>query len=64
MGLTNPNFSEWLYYFKLDVAHLTQFQYSMLSLMGAILLSVGVAVYSIWLKEVETRTLLTIALCV
>ena len=24
-GLTNPNFTEFLYYFKLDVAKLTQF---------------------------------------
>ena len=64
MGLTCPNFNEWLYYFNLEVANLTQFQYSILSLIGAILLSVGVAVYSIWLKEVETRTLMTIALCV
>lgn len=36
----------------------------MLALVGAVFISIGVIIYSVWLKQTETRTLLTIALLV
>ena len=64
VGITKTNYNEYMYYFKLEVADLTQFQYAMLTIVGTIFLTIGVMVYSIWLKHYETRTLLTITLMV
>ena len=61
-GLTYPTFTEFLYYFKLEVLGLTQFQYALLALVGSISMFVGIMVYSIWLKEAETRTLILISI--
>lgn len=55
---------EYMYFFKTEVAGLSQFQYGILNITGSIFMAVFAIFYSIWLKHYETRTLLTIGLFV
>ena len=62
VGITRSNSKQFLYYWKLDVADLTQFQFAMLSLIGNVFFLIGILIYSIWMKHMETRTLLLLSL--
>ena len=64
IGITRINYMEYMYYFKTEVAGLTQFQFGILSIAGSIFMAIFAIFYSIWLKHFETRTLLTIGLFV
>ena len=63
-GLFRANFTDYLYYFKLDVIQLTQFQYALLALVGSVLTTAGIMIYSIFLRKKETRTLVVISILV
>ena len=62
LGITKPMFTDYMYFFKLEEAKLTQFQYAILQLVGAIFVTIGVLMYTFWMKNFETRTLLGIAI--
>ena len=64
VGLLRPSFTDYLYYFKLEVIKLTQFQYALLALVGSIFTTIGIIIYSVCLKKKETRTLVRISIIV
>jgi len=57
-GMVVPNYIEFMYFFKLDVVGFSQFTYSMLLLLGAVALTLGIVAYSLWLKGAEMQTLM------
>jgi len=56
-GLTVPNFSEFMYYFKTEVLGFSQMTYSLITLIGACSLLFGVILYQKFFSHLETRTL-------
>ena len=52
-----PNFGTFDYYFMLDVVGITQFQYSMISVLHYACMFVGSYIFRRWLKDFEIRTL-------
>lgn len=60
-GLTVPRYDEFMYYFQLDILGFSQFQYALLSLIGAIFMLIGSIVYSKCLKRFESRNLIGFA---
>ncbi len=61
IGITVPRFDDYLYYYKTGPAGFTQFQYSMLTLMGACALIIGIALYQRFFKDTEPRTMIAFA---
>lgn len=57
-GLTNPSFSDFGYFFMLNVIGLSKFMFAMITLVGSLCSMVGVVIYEAFLKEVEVRWLL------
>ena len=55
-----PNFSSFGYYFMMDVAHVSQFTYSMLGLVGYVCLFIGTWLFHRFFKHYEMRTLILI----
>lgn len=52
-----PNFGGFDYYFMLDVVGITQFQYSMISVLHYFCMFIGSFLFKRWLKDFEVRTL-------
>ena len=52
-----PSFGVYDYYFLLDVVGVTQFQYSMLSVLHFVCILIGSYLFRRWLKDIELRTL-------
>jgi hypothetical protein len=59
-----PSFGEVDYFFQLNVAKITQFQYSLLALIGSFTLFFGTLIYNKWFQEWEVRTVYFIAMCI
>mmetsp|Transcript_13088 Transcript_13088/g.22088 ORF Transcript_13088/g.22088 Transcript_13088/m.22088 type:complete len:291 (+) Transcript_13088:622-1494(+) len=58
VGLVEPSFGDFWYYFQLNVIKFTKFQYAMFGVLGYASLSLGTLYYNLYLKEHEVRTLL------
>ena len=56
-ALLVPNFGAFDYYFMLDVVGITQFQYSMISVLHYFCMFIGSYLFKRWLKDFEVRTL-------
>ena len=56
-ALLVPNFGSFDYYFMLDVVGVTQFQYSMISVLHYFCMFIGSYLFKRWLKDFEVRTL-------
>ena len=56
-ALLVPNFGGFDYYFMLDVVGITQFQYSMISVLHYLCMFIGSYLFRRWLKDFEVRTL-------
>ena len=59
-GALVPSFSSFGYYFMMDVAKVSQFNYSMLGLVGFVCLFFGTWLFQKYFKHYEMRTLLLI----
>jgi len=57
-GLTNPSFSDFGYFFLLNVVGVSKFMFAMITLIGQVCSIIGVVIYELALKEVEVRTVL------
>jgi len=57
-GLISPSFSQFSYFFYLKVCGVTQFEYSMLGVIGQCCCIIGAWFYRNRLKHMETRTIL------
>jgi len=55
-GVTNPNFTDFMYYFKLDVVGFSQFQYSILVLIGFGALLIGTVLYQAKISKFTLKT--------
>lgn len=63
-GLIIPNFSDYLYYYQINITHFSKFEYSMITLLGFIALLVSSLVYNWCFKNIEERILLSLAMIV
>jgi hypothetical protein len=61
LGATVPNFSSFLYYYQINETGFTQFEYSMLQMIGYATLITGSALFNIYLKEREFTVMMIIA---
>lgn len=61
LGGIIPYFGSYLYYYQIDVTGFTQFEYSMLSLIGYATLITGSIAFNLLLKESEFTTMMIIA---
>ena len=57
-GLTNPDFSDFTYFFLLNVIGVSKFMFAMLALIGQIASVIAVMIYEKFLKSVEVRTVI------
>ena len=55
-AIFSPGFSEFMYFFQLDVVKLSKFQYAMFGVLGYASLTFGTLFYNLYLKEMEVRT--------
>lgn len=60
-GLTSPSFSEYFYFFQMNVIKFSKFQYAMLGVLGYASLTLGTMFYNRFLSEKEIRFSLQIA---
>ncbi len=58
LGFTVPRFDDFMYYFKTGPAGFSQFTYSLLSLVGAVALLLGIGIYERWFKLTEPRIMI------
>lgn len=56
-----PSFGAYLYYYQIEVTGFTQWQYSLLSLIGYATLTTGSICYSIYFKESEFSSMILLA---
>ena len=64
MGCSVPNFTDFLYYYQIEVTGFTQIEYSLLQVLSYITLFVSTFIYSGLLKEWETRTMMLTAMVI
>lgn len=57
-GLTNPSFSDFTYYFLMNVIGLSKFWFAMIVLIGQVCMLIGVVLYELFLKRTEVRLIL------
>jgi len=57
-GFTNPQFTDFTYFFLLNVIGLSKFMFAMITLIGQVCSVIGVIIYALFLKKVETRWVL------
>lgn len=62
IGFTVPRFDDFMYYFKIGPAGFSQFSYSILTLLGAIALIIGIMIYQRYFKDTEPRTMIGMAI--
>jgi hypothetical protein len=63
-GLTVPHFGDFMYYFKTEVLGFSQMTYSLITLIGACTLLLGVIMYHKFFSHLETRYLYTISIAI
>lgn len=61
LGAIVPNFSSFLYYYQIEVTGFTQFEYSMLQMIGYATLITGSVLFNVYLKEREFTVMMIIA---
>lgn len=61
MGCIVPTFQSYMYYYYINIAEFTQFQFSMIRLVSYVTLIVGAVVYNVFLSKSEFRLMLIIA---
>ena len=54
-GITSPSFSEYFYFFQMNVIKFSKFQYAMLGVLGYASLTLGTMFYNRFLSEKEIR---------
>ena len=64
MGCSVPNFTDFLYYYQIEVTGFTQIEYSLLQVLSYITLFVSTFIYSGLLKEWETRSMMLTAMII
>ena len=62
IGFTVPRFDDFLYYYKTGPAGFSQLTYSLLTLLGALALVIGIFLYQKYFKETEVRTMIGLAM--
>lgn len=64
MGSTIPNFTDFLYYYQIEVTGFTQIEYSLLQVLSYVTLFVSTFIYSGFLKGWEIRNMMLMALII
>jgi len=64
MGITVPSFGDFNYYFIIEVLQISKFVLSLLAIVGFVTLLIGIAIYSKYLEDKETRTLIKFAILI
>ena len=57
-GLVTPRFSQFSYFFMLNVAHITKFQFAMFGVISRACHIIGTVIYKNYFKQTETRTVI------
>lgn len=57
-GLLSPRFGQFSYFFMLNVAHITKFQFAMFGVISRACHILGTVIYKNYFKETETRTVI------
>ena len=60
-GLTGPSFSEFMYFYQMEIVKFSKWEYAMLNVMGYATMFLGTLYYNMYLKDKEVRTLLRYA---
>jgi hypothetical protein len=61
LGAVVPNFSSYLYYYQISVAGFSQFEYSMLQMIGYATLISGSVCFNLFLKDKEFTVMMFVA---
>jgi len=61
LGAVIPSFSDFFYYYQMDVSGFTKWDYAMFGVLGNVCLFMGTLVYTWWLKNKEIRTMMVFA---
>jgi len=64
MGCSIPNFTDFLYYYQIEVTGFTQLEYSLLQVLSYMTLFVSTFLYSAFLKGWETRNMMLVAMVI
>jgi hypothetical protein len=57
-GITNPSFTDFSYFFLLNVVGVSKFMFAMIALIGQVCSIIGVLIYENFLKKTEVRTVI------
>jgi hypothetical protein len=60
-GVLVPGFSDFIYYYQLEVSHFEKFSISMLNVLGSFALFVSMFIYAGYLKDLPVRNMMIIA---
>ena len=63
LAILNPSFSEFSYFFLLNVIGISKFMFSLLVLIGQLSHIVGALIYKAWCRNVDTRTMVLASMC-
>jgi Na+/melibiose symporter-like transporter len=63
-GCIIPNFSDYLYYYQMNVSNFSKLDYSLITLLGFIALLVSSFLYNSFFKSYEERCMLAVAMCI
>ena len=61
LGAVIPSFSDFFYYYQMDVTGFTKWDYAMFGVLGNICLFIGTLAYNAWLKNKEIRCMMVVA---
>jgi hypothetical protein len=61
LGAVVPNFSSYLYYYQIEVTGFSQFEYSMLQMIGYATLISGSVLFNLYLKDKEFTIMMFVA---
>ena len=61
LGAVIPSFADYMYYYELDVAGFTEFQYATLGIVASLCLFVGTIAYDLFLKDKGIRFMMVVA---
>ena len=61
LGAVIPSFSDFFYYYQMDVSGFTKWDYAMFGVLGNVCLIGGTLVYNYWLNNKEIRCMMIIA---
>lgn len=57
-GVTNPSFSDYSYFFLMNVIGVSKFMFSIITLIGQLCGIIGVVIYEAFLKRAEVRIII------